>query len=93
MDREAWRAAVHGVIKSRTRLRDWTELDCAQFRCYWNRDSWRRKGGQPYTDPQSRWCVGLITWPARAVAAVAAFAAAEAAAPILLDFSAAFGNR
>ena len=22
MDREAWRAAVHGVIKSRTRLRD-----------------------------------------------------------------------
>ena len=27
MDREAWRAAVHGVIKSRTRLSDWTELD------------------------------------------------------------------
>ena len=26
MDREAWRAAVHGVAKSRTRLRDWTEL-------------------------------------------------------------------
>ena len=26
MDREAWRAAVHGVTKSRTRLRDWTEL-------------------------------------------------------------------
>ena len=24
MDREAWRAAVHGVIKSRTRLSDWT---------------------------------------------------------------------
>ena len=30
MDREAWRAAVHGVVKSRTRLSDWTELDfCA----------------------------------------------------------------
>ena len=26
MDREAWRAAVHGVTKSRTRLIDWTEL-------------------------------------------------------------------
>ena len=26
MDREAWRAAVHGVAKSRTRLRDWTKL-------------------------------------------------------------------
>ena len=25
MDSEAWRAAVHGVAKSRTRLRDWTE--------------------------------------------------------------------
>ena len=24
MDREAWRAAVHGVAKSRTRLSDWT---------------------------------------------------------------------
>ena len=27
MDREAWRAAVHGVTKSRTRLSDWTELN------------------------------------------------------------------
>ena len=27
MDREAWRAAVHGVSKSRTWLSDWTELN------------------------------------------------------------------
>ena len=26
MDREAWRAAIHGVAKSRTRLSNWTEL-------------------------------------------------------------------
>ena len=26
MDRKAWRAAIHGVTKSRTRLSDWTEL-------------------------------------------------------------------
>ena len=26
MDREAWRAAIHGVTKSRTRLNNWTEL-------------------------------------------------------------------
>ena len=27
MDREAWRAAIHGVARSRTRLSDWTELN------------------------------------------------------------------
>ena len=27
MDRKAWRAAVHGVTKSQTWLRDWTELN------------------------------------------------------------------
>ena len=26
MDREAWCAVIHGVVKSRTRLSDWTEL-------------------------------------------------------------------
>ena len=25
MDREAWRAAIHGVTKSQTRLSDWPE--------------------------------------------------------------------
>ena len=27
MDREAWRAAVHGVAKRRIQLSDWTELN------------------------------------------------------------------
>ena len=28
MDRAAWRAAVHGVAKSRAQLSNWTELNC-----------------------------------------------------------------
>ena len=27
MDREAWRAAIHGITKGQTRLSDWTELN------------------------------------------------------------------
>ena len=27
MDREAWRAAIHGITKIRTRLSNWTELN------------------------------------------------------------------
>ena len=30
LDREAWRAAVHGVTKSQTWLSDWTELNWSQ---------------------------------------------------------------
>ena len=32
MDKEAWRAAIHGVAKSRTRLSDWTELNWTETR-------------------------------------------------------------
>ena len=31
MDREAWRAVIHGFTKSQTRLSDWTELKVASF--------------------------------------------------------------
>ena len=27
MDREAWRAGIHGVAKSQTQLSDWTEVN------------------------------------------------------------------
>ena len=31
MDREAWRAVIHGVAKSRTRLSDWSDLIWSEF--------------------------------------------------------------
>ena len=31
MDREAWRAVIHGVEKSQTRLSDWTELNWTEL--------------------------------------------------------------
>ena len=49
MDREAWRAAIHGVAKSLTRLSDWTELNwyhCMLCKCkritpgYWENPDW-----------------------------------------------------
>jgi len=36
MDREVWRAAIHGVTKSQTQLSDWSELNwIALFIIYW----------------------------------------------------------
>ena len=35
MDREAWRAEVHGVAKSQTRLSNWTELNWTLGRGSW----------------------------------------------------------
>ena len=34
MDREAWRAVIHGVAKSWTRLSDWTELKAESWGSY-----------------------------------------------------------
>ena len=63
MDREAWRAAVHEVAKSRTRLSDWTELNwrkkshpfdydllfIVRIRANWQTLKWGR--GQSVIDP------------------------------------------
>ena len=35
MDREAWRAVIHGVAKSWTRQSDWTELNSLLFISLW----------------------------------------------------------
>ena len=34
VDREAWRAEVHGVAKSQTELRDWTTTSNCRELCY-----------------------------------------------------------
>ena len=50
MDREAWRAAVHGVSKSQTRLSDWTELSRSGWGvCGWGVGCSRGQAwGQPF---------------------------------------------
>ena len=40
MDREAWRAMIHGVAKSWTRLSDWTELNWSSLKRGTEHTSW-----------------------------------------------------
>ena len=40
MDREAWRAAIHGVAKSRTRLSDWTAATKLKDACSLEEKIW-----------------------------------------------------
>ena len=39
IDREAWRAAVHGVTKSQTQLSNWTELNPVSVDNYMKEDA------------------------------------------------------
>ena len=39
MDREAWRAAVHGVAKSWTWQTDWTELNWSRYQLMWQQST------------------------------------------------------
>ena len=45
MDREAWRAAIHGVAKSRTWLSDWTELNMLHSSLWLSICFWRAQPG------------------------------------------------
>ena len=53
MDREAWRAAIHVLAKSWTRLSDWTELGASHF-CVWQLAScgiiMERSNGRKYPE-------------------------------------------
>ena len=53
IDREAWRAAIHGVTKSQTRLRDWTELNWTELKNISNTKSWRGLLRFPWTARRS----------------------------------------
>ena len=57
MDREAWRAAVHGVAKSRIRLSNWTEVI---FQWYMAMLSWNNRLA-PSLEQNSKWREGLFT--------------------------------
>ena len=57
MDREAWRAAIHGVAKSWTQLSDWTELNWVLRNNTSSSPSWKWKW---------KWCRSVISdslWP------------------------------
>ena len=43
MEREAWRAVIHGVTKSLTRLSDWTELNWTELNSHLWIDQLKRK--------------------------------------------------
>ena len=64
MDREAWRAAIHGVAKSRTRLSNWTELNWIRkqsIRCFRKRRVWRQQNHQGSKCEEIR-VLGINVW-------------------------------
>ena len=55
MDREAWRAVVHGVTKNQTRLRDWTELnDYFGLLAHFTDGAWDSEQYSSFSRPQSK---------------------------------------
>ena len=57
MDREAWRAAVHGFTKSQTQLSNWTELNWTDG--YWLRNTFTYTSGQGPEFPISLPTMGI----------------------------------
>ena len=69
MDREAWRAGIHGVAKSRTRLSDWTELNWTEVESAWRSEFqracttllvWNSERRQPCKAPHIK--TGRLLW-------------------------------
>ena len=60
MDRKAWRAAVHGVEQSWTRLGDWTELS-------WHCSLWIAMRGEPSGEQSFLGVSSELTWSADSV--------------------------
>ena len=59
MAREAWRAAIHGVAKSQTRLSNWTELNWYELNWRWY-SKWRLQPFWPVT--QYSWLCHKYTY-------------------------------
>ena len=55
MDRKAWQYAVHGVMKSWTRLRDWTELNRELWSLGYALEFVLTKGNWDFTVPINPW--------------------------------------
>ena len=61
MDREAWRAAIHGVAKSRTRLSDWTGLNWRTQRQGEEKEKYKAKWplGPPFSVLRTAWLLSF----------------------------------
>ena len=60
MDREAWRAAIHGVAKSRTRLSNWTEHKILENANYGGRED--SEGLQRAQGKFRGWWICSLSW-------------------------------
>ena len=64
MDREAWRAAIRGVAKSRTQLSDWTELNWTDIKYILKSETvnWYLRGWINPVDVCVCVCVCVCVW-------------------------------
>ena len=62
MDREVWRAAIHGVAKSRKRLSDWTELMLSQLPLQPSLATWHTFKPKEMEVRNNVWKLLLIKW-------------------------------